>query len=157
VALLLALECLLWLSQQFQWLPFNGHRGWTVAIAVAVVAVFLMLMVLWFLTPLILRRRFQFSILSLLFLTVAIAIMCDWFAVERRTARDQKAAMEAIQKLGGSGSIGGGSSVPNWLRTLLGDFFDIRRVCVIDRDATDDDFGCLKALSDLYILRSTGI
>ena len=31
------MECLLWLSERFQWFPFNAHKGWTVLIAVAVV------------------------------------------------------------------------------------------------------------------------
>ena len=56
---------------------------------------------LWFLAALLFRLRFQFSIRSLLLLTVVVAIPCSWLAVEREQARKQREAVEAIEKLGG--------------------------------------------------------
>ena len=98
---LLALEGFLLLSEWFQWFAFNRHKGWTVLIAVASVGVAFVLMFLWFLAALVFRRRFQFSILSLLVLTVVVAIPCSWLATEMKQARKQREAVEEIKKAGG--------------------------------------------------------
>ena len=71
-------------------------------IAVASVGVFLLLMLLWFLAALVFRLRFQFSILSLLVLTVAVALPFGWLATEMKAAREQKTTVEEIMNLRGS-------------------------------------------------------
>jgi hypothetical protein len=58
-------------------------------------------MLLWFLVALVFRRRFQFSLRSLMLLVVVVAIPCSWFATAMKAARRQHAAVEAIEKLGG--------------------------------------------------------
>ena len=98
---LLVLELLLICSERFEWFAFNRHKGWTVLIGLAAIVVVMLLMFLWFLAALLFRLRFQFSIRSLLLLTVVVAIPCSWLAVEREQARKQQAAVEAIKKLGG--------------------------------------------------------
>ena len=70
VICLLAAECLLWLSERYQWFSFNSHKGWTVLIAVAAVGVGTMLLFIWLLFALLFRLRFQFSIRSLLVMVV---------------------------------------------------------------------------------------
>ena len=82
-------EGLLWLSERFQWFWFNEHRGWTVLIAVAVVGATILFMLLWFIASLVFGWRFQFSIQSLLVLTLVVAIPCSWMMVETRRARTQ--------------------------------------------------------------------
>ena len=67
-------------------------------IGVAVVGVAMLVMLLWFLVGLVLRWRFQFSIRSLLVLTVAVAVPCSWLAVEMKKAREQSAAVDEITK-----------------------------------------------------------
>jgi hypothetical protein len=99
---LLVVECLLGLSEQFHWFPFNQHKGWTVLIAVAVIGATILLMLLWFIASLLLRWRFQFSIRSLLVLTVAVALPCSWLAVEIKKARREQEAAAALTKLGGT-------------------------------------------------------
>ncbi len=59
---LLILECLLWLSNWLGW----WHKGYAVLATIAVVSVFLLLMLLWFLIAMVFRRRFQFSLRTLL-------------------------------------------------------------------------------------------
>ncbi len=58
----LAVTGLLFLSERWQWFPFNAHKGWTVLIAVAgvgvVLAVMLAVMLLWWLVALVFRGRF---------------------------------------------------------------------------------------------------
>ena len=101
-SLLLALEGLLLLSERFQWFAFNRHKGWTVldrrggrgrVLAADV--------------PLVPRRpgfrlRFQFSIRSLLLLTVVVAVACSWLAAEMERARKQRETVEEIEKAGGT-------------------------------------------------------
>ena len=45
-------------------------------------------MFLWFLAALLLRWRFQFSILSLLVLVVVVAVPFSWLATGMKQARD---------------------------------------------------------------------
>ena len=94
VLALLGVEVLLWLSERFAWLGW--HKGYAVLTGVAAVGVAMLLVLLWFGVALVFRRRFQFSIRSLLFLVVVVALPCSWLAVEMRKARQQKAAVEGI-------------------------------------------------------------
>ena len=99
---LLAVEVLLLLSERFEWFAFNRHKGYTVLIAVATAGVTFLLMFLWFLAAVVFRRRFQFSVLSLLGLTVVVALICGWFFPEREQAKIQREAVAAIRALGGT-------------------------------------------------------
>ena len=98
---LLAVEGFLILSERFEWFAFNRHKGWTMLIAAASVGLAMVLMFFRFLAAWLFRRRFQFSILSLLLLTVVAAIPCSWLAVARKQARKQREAVEKIRRLGG--------------------------------------------------------
>ena len=135
---LLAVEGLLWLSERFQWFPFNAHKGWTVLIGVAVVGATMLLILLWFGIALLFRLRFQFSIRSILVLTVVVALPCSWMTVEMKAAREQREVAEAIEKFGGSvtydwevnaSAVFGSYAqppAPTWLRKLLrDDFFQV--------------------------------
>jgi hypothetical protein len=129
---LLAAEGILLLSNWLQWIP----KGWAVLSAVAAVGLFLIGMLLWFLVALIFRWRFQFSIRSLLALTVAVAIPFSWLAVEMKRVRKQEEIVMLIEQAGGSveyfGSLEekllamyeGRLPEPKWLLYLFGqDFF----------------------------------
>ena len=78
---LLVLECLLWLSEQFRWLPFNRHKGWTVLIALAVVGAAILTMLLWFVVSLIFRHRWLRSIRSLLVLLAVFLLVEGCFVL----------------------------------------------------------------------------
>ena len=97
----LAVTGVLFLSEQFQWFAFNRHKGWTVLIAVAGVGVLVWLSLVWFVAALVLRRRFQFSVRSLLLLAVVVALPFSWLAVAMKHAREQKAMVAAIKKFHG--------------------------------------------------------
>ena len=94
---LLAVEGLLFLSQWFRWLP----KGWPLLIAVAAVAAMIVAMFVWFGVALVFRRRFQFSIRTLLVLTVVVALPSSWFSVDMKKAREQKAVLERFARIGG--------------------------------------------------------
>ncbi len=89
---LLAVEFLLFLSQCFRWLP----KGWPVLIAIASVGVVVLGMFVWFGVASVFRRRFQFSLLSLLVLVVVVALPFSWLAAEMKKAREQKEAVEIL-------------------------------------------------------------
>ena len=134
---LLAVEGLLWLSEQFHWFGFNSHKGWPVLIALASVGIVFVLMLLWFAVALVFRWRFQFSIRSLLVLVVAVALPFSWLAVETKRARERKEAVQAIGEWKGFVNydyqvdesrmvclLNAKPPGPPWLRTGLGeDFF----------------------------------
>lgn len=132
---LVAVECLLWLSERFQWLPLNHHKGCTVLITVAIAATVLLGMLVGFVVSLLFRWRFQFSISFLLVLTVAVALPCSWFMAEIERAKKQKADVSEIRKSGGAAFFDWQlhafdslrtqePPLPVWLRELLGeDFF----------------------------------
>ena len=91
------------------------------------------LMLVWFAVALILRWRFQFGIRSLLFMAVVVALPLSWLSMEMKDAREQRKAVEAIDKLGGvvwydwlfdhKYRRHKAPAGPDWLRSLLGPDF----------------------------------
>ena len=167
VIALLVVECLLWLSERFQWFPFNLHKGWTVLITVAAVGFAFLVVLVWFIASLLFRSRFQFGIRSLLVLVVVVAIPFSWLAVEMKAAKMQWEVVGEIEK-GGCGIVqydyefdasdeympGGEPPGPSWLRNLLGDDF-LSHVRHVGRgpgsDATWAHFKELPQLSELNL------
>ena len=126
LVVLLAVEAILFLSKP--WFP----KGYALLIAIASVGVTMVLMLIWWPVALCFHWRFQFSLRSLLVATVAVAIPFSWLAVEMKKAREQREAVEAIQKRGGrveydipfTGMKHPPLPVPLQLQRLLGkDFF----------------------------------
>ena len=169
---LLAVEGLLWLSERFRWFAVNQHKGWTVLIAIATIGVTLLFMSLWFAVAHLFRWRFQFSIRSLLVLTVAVAVPCSWLSWEMKKAREQKKVVDEIVSAGGSLGYdwqcdtngwpisNAGSPGCEWLRYLLQDdfladvvFVDIEPEFVNDGYYfTDDELEHLERFSQLKVL-----
>jgi hypothetical protein len=127
---LLVVEGLLWLSERLGWPAW--YKGYAVLASVASLGVAMLAMLAWFVVSLVFRWRFQFSIRSLLVLTVAVALPCSWLGVEMQAARGQKDASAAIMKQGWGGvdydyEFDASGFHPNailgqtWLRSLLGD------------------------------------
>ena len=147
---LLAIEGFLLLSQRFQWFSFNHHKGWAVLIAVASVGVFLLLTLLWLAAALVFHWRFQFTIRSLLVLTVAVAVPCSWLATEMQQAK----LVQRISELGGSvEEMEDVEPPPCLLKALGGDFFFyVGGVTAVGPRFTDAELGRLKALSYLMYL-----
>jgi hypothetical protein len=97
----LAVTGFLFLSEWFQWFAFDSHKGWIVLIAVAGVLAVLVVMLLWWLVALVFRLRFQYSIRSLLALTLAVALPFSWLAMEMQQLRDARTAAAAIESIDG--------------------------------------------------------
>ena len=100
VLLLLVVECLLWLSERFQWFPFNVSKGWTVLICFGIVGFVLLAILLWLAFARLFRLQFQFSVRSFFVLVLVVAFSYQWFAVEMKEARQQKEAMLALEEFG---------------------------------------------------------
>ena len=156
---LLAVEGFLWLSRAIPVVRLNQHKGWPVVIAIGAVGAFLLVMFLWFLAALVFRWRFQFSILSLLVLTVAVALPFAWLATEMKAAREQQEVVEEIEKLGGEvcydyqqdDDTTSKPPEPAWLRGLLGDdlFANVTQVDLTDSETSDAGLEHLKGLTQL--------
>ena len=156
---LLVVEGLLWLSERYRWFGFNEHKGWTVLIAVAAVGVAMLVMLLWFIACLLFHWRFQFTIRSLLLLTVAVALLSGWLAAERERARKQTEAVDRVYACHGRvcwdpqpTSWGPRPREPAWLRSLLGDEF-FRLDSEVEFDCNSDIDSGLEAIEGLSQLQ----
>jgi hypothetical protein len=137
IVLSLATTGFLFLSERGKWFAFNEHKGWTVLIAVASVVAVLAVMLLWWHLALVSRRRFQFSIRSLLVLTLAVALPCSWLADEMTKAKQQDEAVKWINSVYDQGAHYWEKdevvprAEPTWLLKLLGDSFFAQDITVI--------------------------
>jgi len=164
VLIILAIvEALLWLSDRFQWFAFNRHKGYTVLIAVETSGLVLLLMFLWFLGPLVRRRRLTFRVRSMVLLCLAVAIPCSWWAIARSAAREQREAVKWIHEAGGDVrydyDLPPGRVIiprpsppgPELLRALLGHdlFANVTVVHLDESQIGDAELGRLKGLPHL--------
>ncbi|MFC1596696.1 leucine-rich repeat domain-containing protein [Planctomycetota bacterium] len=99
------------------------------------------------------RRRFQYSLRTLLVVMLLVSIGMSWLAVRRHRVRRQREAVEAIKELGGRVQSEEGTQVPPWLRELLGDDFFFLKVHTIDLNATPVTGARLEHLKGLKYLR----
>ena len=160
----LIVDGLFWLSEHFQWFGFNAHKGWTVLIAVASVSVFLLAVLSWLILARLWGLRFQFSLRSLLVLTVAVALPFSWLGVEMKKSREQNAAVEKIEKVGGQVFYGdwwakrGRPSGTAWLLDILGDdfFAEVDEVCLDATNVTDAGLENLRGLTAIRMLELRG-
>jgi Leucine-rich repeat (LRR) protein len=166
---LLVLVGFLLQSEQLSWFAFSEHKNLALLIAVAACGVTLSILILWFVVALLLRKRFQYSLRSLLVLTVIVAILCSWFMVQRGQASRQKEAVEAIvtlmndrykieyayQRDSDLAPIAGATPHgPLWLRKTLGeDFFNNVTVANLScRKIKEVDLAPLRVLKLLKFL-----
>ena len=151
LVVLLIVEGILLLSEP--WFP----KAWAMLICMASVIAAMALMLLWFLLALFFRWRFQFSIRSLLVLTVAVAIPCSWLAVADQQARRQRELVNALRKLGCA--VYHDYQWDRFCETGFpgqdgSDYFnDIRSVNCLHHEVTNQDLESLKELNQLQVLR----
>jgi hypothetical protein len=143
-----------------QWIP----KGWAVLIAISAVAMTMVLMFLWFVLAIHFHRRFQFSIWSLLLLTLAVAISSSWLAMELNLAKSQQDASWALFKLRGIIDYDYKDRGPFWRdlgqrgpikiqKKLVDDFFgSVTDVHLSGTKVTDDDLKHLEGMKHLKTL-----
>ena len=141
----------------------RGRRagGDAALVAVAGVGVALAVMLLWWLAALVFRWRFQFSLRSLLMLTLAVALPCSWLAVEAKRAKEQYKVLRGPQvvyewQISAPGVLRPNATQPgpHWLRQLLGnDFFQDAFWVKVSNDGEIEQ---VKRLSRLQELSANG-
>ena len=94
---LLPIWGVLFLAEHLRWLP----KGYPVLLAVTSMVVILVLLVLWLAVALMFRRRFQYSLRSLLLVMLLASFGMSWAAVELRAVRRQKEAVDAVESWAG--------------------------------------------------------
>ena len=145
VLALLAVEVLLWLSERFGW----WHKGYAVLTGVALVGMAMVLILGWQVVALVFRWRLQFSVRTLLVLTVAVAVPCSWLAVKRQQVKREREAAAAFETLGGD--VLWSLSGPRWMRSVVGyDLFS--QLCYVHlkgTQITDGELENIKGLSQL--------
>jgi hypothetical protein len=140
------------LSEWFCWFPFNEQKGWTVLIALGTVCVAVLLLLSLFIVALVFRRRFQFSIRSLLVFMLLCAVVCSWFAVRMNEAKGQREAVAAIRARGVYVEYPE-SSAPAWLVNSLGvEFFEGISFADCPFAFDDEDMVYLSGLANLEVL-----
>ena len=68
----------------------------------AVVGVAMLMVFVWFAVALVFRRRFQFSLRSLLVMVLVVAIPCSWLTAKVRKAEMQEKAAWMVVRMQGS-------------------------------------------------------
>lgn len=133
-AVLVAVVGLLLASEQFGWFGLGERNVSPSLLAAGIAGAAMLLGLVCLVTSLLFRWRFQFSVRSLLLLTLVVAVLCGWIA---RQAEEQRVAVDGIQSAGGTvmydyheagpraWSTAGIPRGPRWMRDLLEpDYFD---------------------------------
>ncbi len=89
---------LLFACERWRWFPLHYQKGWPVLLAVAVVGAVLVLIPAWMFAGLLLRRRVQFVLGTLLVFVTLCAVVCSWLGVRIKQARRQAEAVAAIRQ-----------------------------------------------------------
>jgi hypothetical protein len=112
---LFAVEGFLVSSEYVGWFGFNDDKIATAAIALVAVILSFVLMLVWSLPKaawgvlgffrivarLVIRRRLQYRLRTLLVVVTLLAVPCSWLGVEMRAVKRQREAVAAIEKLNG--------------------------------------------------------
>ena len=75
---LVAVEASLFLSAQLGWFGFNEDKNTPLALALAAIIVPMLFMLLWIAARCGFRRRFQYSLRTLLLIVTLFALPCGW-------------------------------------------------------------------------------
>jgi hypothetical protein len=92
----LVLQVILFLSARYRWFGFNELKGHTVLITVAVTASALLLMFVWMAVGRLFRWNVQFTLATLLWTVLVVALPCGWLAREMELARRQKRIVDSL-------------------------------------------------------------
>lgn len=164
VGCVLLLQAILYLSQHFQWFPFNHHKGYTVLIAVVATAAAIGLLFACCAVGWLFKWKCQFTLTTLLLIFPVMAIPCGWFAREMEFARQQRHFNDYVESNGGSFMYEDDShncwgppirnrSYDQWPRSLVGREFlaDVIELDLWEPSNTDiqqlRNFAQLKSLS----------
>ena len=151
---ILLLGVILLLCARCGWIDSDGHKGWSVLIAVAVVIVATVLLLLWYTDSLIYRRRFRMGARSLVSLIATAVVVFSWLANEVRQAGRQRSALACIDETTYSSYSYPADELgwaAYWPRRVLGDdfFVSVEYVSLGGPEITDTAIANLSPLRDL--------
>jgi Leucine-rich repeat (LRR) protein len=101
------------------------------------------------------RSWLQYRLRTMFVLVVVVAVPCDWLAWKREAKRKERAAVAAIEKLGGVVFYHPDQSPPPlWLRWLFGDsfFIDVDMVHLAASHKSDAAMNHLKGMDTIRTL-----
>lgn len=161
LAVVLVVQVLLFVSDQYEWGIFG--KGHAVLVTVAATAFLLLVLGGCVLVSFITQSRSQFSLATMLFMFPVMAIPCAWLAHDMDVARRQRDVVESLRVPHREWLYGGeprGFSVPMmrdtqlaaWLQTQLGKEFFSDVTYVEMHDAEDADVDALTSLNRLDML-----
>jgi hypothetical protein len=109
------------------------------------------------------RRRFQYSLRTLMIVVTVFAIVCSWFTVKMQQAKKQQESVEAIRKWGRNVRITydwqrSTPLIPGWVRNLVGEdfFYNVYRLDILNTDLANTDMTPIKGLVQLEVLSFGG-
>jgi len=112
-------------------LLINYQSGWMVLTGIGIFILTILVGLVWFGVALVLRRKFQFSLLSLCGLMLCLCLLGSWFAWKMERAKRQREVAARIESLNGlvvydygldkNGDwLPKGQPPPAWLRDVVG-------------------------------------
>ena len=153
---LLVVETALWLSVWPAWPEW--HNGYAEVAGIASIAVVLLVMLVWLSFAIVFRRRFQFTLGSLLLLTIAVAIPCGRLGEMIREARPQREALLALQNHGCRVVYSSQRTGPECLSSVLS-VYPVNQLYLSGKRITNADLEQLKHFTNLgtLILEDTSV
>ncbi len=88
----------LFLCEHFHWLS----KGYSVLLALASMGVAVLVLLLWFACSVVFRRRFQYSLRTLMLVMTLACLGMSWLGVEMQRTKRQREVVDTMTKLGGS-------------------------------------------------------
>jgi hypothetical protein len=143
---ILALQGVLYLSQHFKWFAFNQLKGHSLVITVTVTAIGLLLIA----GVVVLGRKAQFSLATLMLMALVTAIPCSWLVREMNQTRRQAQIVAACEpyRLNYNTPLPD-SAVRRWFEPTFGRdlFVDVSEL--LTDQADDADLALLKEVTQL--------
>lgn len=163
VFIVLAMQGVLFLSEQYHWFWFNERNGYTVLIAVAATAAALLLIACAFAISALFKSKGTFGLATLLLMVPVIAIPCGWLAREMELARIKRVFIQQAQnKRRAAVDVERRSDVPVWLTKTFGEefFFGEIRGLWVDKgeiDLAGVPLESAKSLRNVWFADSDGV
>lgn len=163
VFIVLAMQGVLFLSEQYHWFWFNERKGYTVLIAVAATAAALLLIACAFAISALFKSNGTFGLATLLLMVPIIAIPCAWLAREMEQAGIKRAFIQQAQnKPRAAVDVERRSDVPLWLTKTFGEefFFGEIRGLWVDKGEIDLEgvpLESAKSLRNVWLTDSDGV
>jgi len=143
---LVASQVVLYLSQYYKWFWFNQFRGHTVVITVAATAIGLLLIA----GVVVLGRKAQFTLATLLLMAPVMAIPCGWLVREMNQAQRQAQIVAGCEPYRlNYNTTSPDAAVRRWFEPIFGRELFVEVSELLTDQADDADLVLLKEVTQL--------